>query len=45
MHGFWMKGTKDKKFRLKLIQDHRGQVKVFRILASMDSLVLILHYF
>ena len=32
-----MKGTKEQKYGIKLIQDLRGLVKVFSILASTES--------
>ena len=35
-----MKGTKEQKCWIKLIQDLRGLVKVFSILALIESLVL-----
>ena len=40
MHGFEIKRIKEQKCRLKLIQDLRGLIKVFNILASSESLVL-----
>ena len=40
MHGFSIKGTKEQKFWIKLIEDLRWLVKVFRILASTENLVL-----
>ena len=45
MHGFSIKGTKGQKSWIKLIQDIRGLVKVFIILASTESLVLTGNFF
>ena len=45
MRGFSIKGTKEQKSWIKLIQDIRGLVKVFIILASTESLVLTGNYF
>ena len=42
MHGFYLKRIREQKCWIKLIQDHRGLVKVFSILASTESLVLTL---
>ena len=43
MHGFWTKRIKEQKSWIKLIQNLRGLVKVFAILASRESLVLTLN--
>ena len=45
MRRFQIKGTKVKEFWIKLIQDLRGLVKVFSILALTESLVLTLKCF
>ena len=45
MYGLQVKGTKEQKSWIKLIQGLRGLVKVFSILASTESLVLTLNYF
>ena len=45
MHGFQIKKIKVQKCWIKLIQDLRDLVKVFSILASTESLVLILNCF
>ena len=45
MHGFSIKGTKEQKPWIKLIQVIRGQVKVLIILASTESLVVTGNYF
>ena len=43
MHEFEIERIKEQKCWIKLIQDLRGLVKVFSILASIESLVLTLN--
>ena len=45
MHGFWIKGTKEQKCWIKLIQGLKWQVKDFSVLVSIESLILTLNVF
>ena len=45
MHGFEIKGAKEQKHWIKLIQNLRGMFKVFSNLASTERLVITLNYF
>ena len=45
MHGFEIKGAKEQKHWIKLIQNLRGLFKAFSILASTERLVITLNCF